>query len=349
MNESVTCFGPEGWGDYKVDLTQPAVVLGPASNPASKILVPGFFDQHIHGAYGADFMSSPTGDLSVMLNRLAEDGYEGLLATTVTASLDETKMALANLPNHPMVAGVHLEGPFISPVYPGAQPPESILEPPAADSPWWELLDDPRVRMVTLAPERPGALDVVAKLARRGVTVSAGHTNATAVELATAVQEGLSSATHTYNAMRPLHHREPGTVGAVLTTDTVSAELIYDRHHVSKQAAEVLLRCKPSERVIAVSDCTMAKGLAPGSQLSMWGHDVVVGETDVRLASNGALAGSCSTLLDCFRYLAADFEVETAARLCCVNPRQAGTTPKKWLLFDKNLEILTQITSERPQ
>ncbi len=347
MKELVEGPGPQGWGTYEVELTDSPVWGDRRSGNAQKILVPGFFDRHIHGAYGADFMSSAPADLAQMLDRLAGDGYEGLLATTVTATLEQTRAALDTIPDHPLVLGIHLEGPFISPEFPGAQPPEAILDPPADDSPWWDVLLHPRVRQVTLAPERQGAQRMVQRLLQTGrIAVAAGHTNATYDQI-TAMGPQVSYATHMFNAMSPLHHREPGAVGAFLLGQSASLELIYDRHHVSKPAVELALKCRyPS--VLAVSDCTMAKGLPPGTNLEMWGHKVTVGPSDVRLASNNALAGSASTLLDCFRNLASDFDAQTACHLCCTAPR-AGTEPQKWLLFDNNLQLLTQFGRGGPK
>ena len=166
------------------------------------------------------------------------------------------------------------------------------------------MLEDPRLRVVTLASEISEGLDLAIRdLDRSGTIVSLGHTDATYAQVREAVAAGARHTTHTYNAMRPLHHREPGTVGAALTLPELTCELIYDRVHVARPAAEVLLRCKGPDGVVAVSDGTMAAGLPPGTEIRMWGLDCVVGEGDVRLR-DGTLAGSAITLLDAFRNLA---------------------------------------------
>lgn len=283
---------------------------------------PGFVDVHFHGAYGIDFMSAGEAEMVGLADRLENDGYELFLPTTVTASVQDVLDALENLPEHRAIGGFHLEGPFISQQYPGAQPPEAILDPPGFPSPWDEIFEDSRLRLVTLAPEQPGGFELAKVLSERGVVASLGHTAATYAEAELAVESGVRHATHTYNAMRGLHHREAGALGLVLCDDRVNAELIYDGHHVSKEAADVLMRCKGIERVLAVSDCTMAKGAEPGEVIEMWGHSCQVGVDDVRLFGTDTLAGSASTLLDCFRNLGDDFGGEVACQLATLTPRK---------------------------
>jgi len=277
-----------------------------------------------------------------LCSKLADLGYEAFLPTTVTASAADVIKAISNLPNSPMIAGFHLEGPFISPVYPGAQPKESIVDAPISPSEWDVVLDDPRLKVITMAPERPGALAMIQRLSKRGVRVSMGHTNATFAEAEAGFRAGAMHTTHTYNAMRSLHHREPGLVGYVMSNDEIYSELIYDRLHVKRGAAEVLLRTKSNNRVIAVSDSVMAAGLPAGQTIKMWNLDVVVGDHEVRL-TDGTLAGSGITLLDAFRNLADDFGQETAIKLCSINPRRAiglNQPPSKYVEFDQNLNIV---------
>jgi len=306
------------------------------------MVIPGFVDIHTHGAFGIDFMSASRTDMIGLCRKLEEVGYEAFLPTTVSASRDAVSRALEALPKDPAVWGFHLEGPFISPKYPGAQPKDAIVDAPASPSDWDPILDDERLKVITLAPERPGALDLTTRLAQRGVKVSMGHTDATYGQCRMGFDAGVRHATHTYNAMRPLHHREAGTVGFVFTEDELFAELIYDRHHVSKEAAAVLIRCKPQNRLIAISDSAMAAGLPSGERLNMWGLDCVVNEGTVRL-TDGTLAGSAITLLDAFRNLAQDFGPEVAIRTCCVNPRLAlGRDPHDvgvWVELDVNLNV----------
>lgn len=333
----LAALGPQGFQNYAVDIA--TMAMEPSDRPAEGLLVPGFVDLHIHGAFGKDFTTGSAEDLLAMADGLAKAGYEAFLPTTVTGSREGTRQALESLPDgDPRMPGFHLEGPFISPKHPGAQPPAFIVEP----TPDWDpILDDPRLRVVTLASEIPGGLDLARRLSRRGVAVSLGHTDATYAQVAEAVAAGATRTTHTYNAMRPLHHREAGTVGAALLMPQLTAELIYDRIHVSRPAAEILLRSKGPHGVTAVSDATMAAGMAAGTEIEMWGLGCVVGERQVRLR-DGTLAGSGITLYDAFQNLAQDFGPETAIRLCCLNPRRelGMGRPKVWLVMDGEYRIV---------
>jgi N-acetylglucosamine-6-phosphate deacetylase len=286
------------------------------------LIVPGFVDLHIHGALGIDFMTASRRDMETLCDHLEAVGYEAFLPTTVAASADDVLVALSNLPDRASVAGFHLEGPFIAPEHPGAQPRESIVDYPATASEWDAVLDDPRLRIVTLAPERPRALELVRRLCERGVVVSIGHTHATYDETRYAVEFGASHMTHFFNAMRPFHHREPGPVGYGLVNPGLITEVIADGRHVAAEALGLLLKTRPIDRVIAVSDATAAAGLNPGTRLDLWGRAATIERGEVRLA-DGTLAGSAITLLDAFRWLAETFDEETAARLCCINPRRA--------------------------
>lgn len=333
--------GPEGFRAYQVTWSDSGPKLEASEEAPTGILAPGFVDIHIHGAFGVDFMSAPTADVSRALDELADDGYEKMLLTTVTAPASDVRSFLGRMPAHSLVAGVHLEGPFISPKFPGAQPPGSIALPSAQESGWNEIFADPRLRVVTLAPELEGSLELIRLLAGRSVKVGIGHTDATYEQALAGFTAGASHSTHTYNAMRPLHHREPGTVGFALTEDAFAAELIYDRVHVAPPAAQVLVRCKPADKLIAVSDGTMASGLGPGLRLSMWGLDVMTSEQDVRLL-NGTLAGSSITLRDAFRNLAQDFGPELAIRATSLNPRLLlglDAAPDVWLEFSSDFEL----------
>lgn len=340
MNYCATFLGDEGFGTYEVtwDGSQPSVRR--VAKPADVLLMPGFVDVHFHGAYGIDFMSASTEDLVVLADKLLAEGYEAFLPTTVTASLEDCLSAVSKMPEHPMMPGFHLEGPFISPYYPGAQPREAIADPPIGSSPWDALLEHPALRYITLAPERPHALELTTRLMERGVIVSMGHSNATYEEARRGFEFGAHHTTHTYNAMRQFHHREAGLIGYALSNDALRCELIYDRLHVGTDAARLLLKCKPEGGVIAVSDSTAATRLAPGVRFTMWGHECVVGRGDVRLA-DGILAGSAVTLLDTFRNLVEDFGEEVGIRLCSVNPRAALDLgpPRVYAEFSKSLEI----------
>jgi N-acetylglucosamine-6-phosphate deacetylase len=334
----VAAVGPDGFGVYALEGSQ----LTPVGGKPEAILAPGFFDIHVHGGNGIDVMDASPDDLIRLCAYLAEHGYEAFLPTTVTAPAAAVSRALANLPSNEMIAGFHLEGPFISREYPGAQPPEWIAPVPGADSEWESVLKDPRLRVITLAPELPRAHELIARLAGRGVRVGMGHTAASFAEAQAGFRAGATHTTHTFNAMRGFHHREAGIAGFALAEPGLACELIYDRLHVCEDAARVLVQAKAPDKLIAVSDGTAASGLPKGTRLSMWSHDAVVGDGDVRLP-DGTLAGSAITLLDAFQNLAADFGVETAIRATSLNPRKllgiAGAS-RVHLLFDLKFGLL---------
>jgi N-acetylglucosamine-6-phosphate deacetylase len=194
----------------------------------------------------------------------------------------------------------------------------------------------------------PNGLELTSRLFQRNVIVSMGHTNATFEEARRGFEFGASHTTHTFNAMRGLHHREAGTVGYALTNDALTCELIYDRLHVVPDAARLLMKCKPADRIIAVSDSTLATGLTAGQAVKMWGLDCIIGKKQVRLASNNALAGSAITLLDAFRNLHEDFGPEVAIRACSLSPRKALKIEgvRRWLVLDKDLKIVSSIERE---
>lgn len=340
MSERLLTLLPNGHaGLADVEWTLAGPRLTPVAEGEGKpegVLTPGFVDIHIHGGFGVDFMTSSPSAISEWAEKLSDEGYEAFLPTTVTASAEAVKDALGRLPEHPLIKGVHLEGPFISPEFPGAQPPQFILDPAPLSSAWQEIINDPRIKVMTLAPERPGGLDLVRLLSAKGIILSLGHTNGAFEEAQAGFKAGVRHSTHTYNAMKGLHHRDAGTVGFVLSEPGMTAELIYDRFHVSFGAAQALLQAKGLGGVIAVSDGTQAAGMPDGTEFAMWDHKVILKEGQVRLASNGALAGSAITLKDAFINLAQDFGLEAAIRACCLNPRRAlkmTDPPRAWVKF----------------
>ena len=339
MSDRYNCLVDGEIGCYSVDLVRG--VFERTNGRADHWLVPGFVDLHIHGAFGIDFMSASESEMRTLCARLREVGYEAFLPTTVTASPEAVLQAITALPNDPMILGFHLEGPFISPDYPGAQPPAAITQPSRSPDGWTPILFDPRLKVITLAPEVPGCLELAQRLSKRGVRVSMGHTNATYAQCLEAFDGGIVQTTHTYNAMRGLKHREPGVVGFALTNDGVWTELIYDRIHVETPAADVLVRCKPMDKILAVSDSTLATGLPAGHKVTMWGLECVTGDKQVRLA-DGTLAGSGIHLLDAFRNLFEDFGPEVAIRACSLNPREAMNMPSPtvWVELDERLELV---------
>lgn len=333
-------LGEKGFGVYEVSFDE-GLVAERVDKPADRMLVPGFVDLHFHGAYGLDFMDTTAHDLPFLAGKLEREGYEAVLPTTVAANVEDVLLAVGQLPDHPMFPGFHLEGPFISREYPGAQPPSAIEDPPVGLSRWDEVFDHPRLRAITLAAENPHALPLATRLMSRGVIVSQGHTAATFSQARAGFQNGAFHVTHLFNAMRPFHHREPGIIGYALVTDGMAVEVIYDRMHVCLDAMRLVVQCKKADDILAVSDSSAATRLPSGTKVRMWGHEAVVEGKTVRLA-DGTLAGSTITLLDAFKNLAQDFGEELAIRACCLNPRRALKLgpPKKYLEFDEAFNLV---------
>ncbi|MGA3136857.1 MAG: N-acetylglucosamine-6-phosphate deacetylase [Terracidiphilus sp.] len=265
-------------------------------------LAPAFLDVHIHGAAGHDVMEATPQALSAIGRFLASRGTGSFLATTVTAPLDATLHALsglAKLLERPPIEGqaraigIHLEGPFLSHTKRGVQPAEHLLAPNLTI--FDRLFDaaEGHVRLMTLAPELPGAAELAAHATARGVRVSLGHSNATAAETRAAIAAGAVSATHTFNAMRPLAAREPGILGTVLTTDSLFAELICDGIHVAPEMVKLWWRAKGPERAILVTDAMSATGMTDG-EYQLGGLAVQV--ANGKATAGGVLAGSVLTL-----------------------------------------------------
>lgn len=266
------------------------------------MLAPAFFDVHFHGAAGHDVMEATPEALNAICGFLASHGTGSFLATTVTAPLDATLRALEGLAHliakplsdgHARPLGIHLEGPFLSHAKRGVQPAAHLLAPNIAT--FDRLFDAAQgsVRLMTLAPELPGAVELAAHATQRGVRVSLGHSNATAAETRPAIHAGALSATHTFNAMRPLDHREPGILGTVLTSDALYAELICDGVHTAAELVQLWWRAKGPGRAILVTDSMSAAGM-PDGQYHLGGFAVQV--ANGRAMANGVLAGSVLTL-----------------------------------------------------
>ncbi len=227
-------------------------------------LAPSFLDIHIHGAAGHDVMEATPEALAAVSGFLASRGTGSFLATTVTAPLDATLRAvggLAKLVGHPgneqtaRLLGIHLEGPFLSREKRGVQPAEHLLPPSIATFDSLFDASQGHIRLMTLAPELPGAAELTAHATKRGVRVSLGHSNATAAETRAAIAAGAVSATHTFNAMRALDHREPGILGTVLSDDSLYSEFICDGVHSQPEIAKLWWRAKGPELAILVTDC----------------------------------------------------------------------------------------------
>lgn len=263
-----------------------------------------FFDVHTHGAMGHDVMSASPAELREVQRFLALRGVAQYLPTTVTASVDSTLRALESLanaieaPRQPSQAqprGIHLEGPFLSHAKRGVHP-EADLQPPSIELfQRFHAAARGHISLLTIAPELSGATDLIAYATSVGVRCSLGHTNALATEARAAIEAGATSATHTFNAMRALDHREPGVLGVALDSDRLFAELICDGIHVAPEIVRLWLKAKGSERAILVTDSMSAAGM-PDGRYKLGDLDVDVSEGRALLAGTNTLAGSVLTM-----------------------------------------------------
>lgn len=262
------------------------------------IVVPGFIDEHIHGAGGADAMDGTVESLQTISEFLAREGTTGFLATTMTQSPENITNALKAVKKvrekgeykGAEVLGVHLEGPFISPKHVGAQPLEYVATPDAELFDKYNEASGNSIKIVTLAPEVEGGLALVKHLSNIGVVASVGHTGGKYADVVNAVAAGATNVTHTYNAQTGLHHREAGVVGAAMLLDELNCEMICDTIHVSVPAIKLVIKNKPHDKYTLITDAMRAKGM-PDGKSELGGQDVFVNNGEARLA-DGTLAGS---------------------------------------------------------
>ncbi|MCU1528034.1 MAG: hypothetical protein JWP75_1797 [Frondihabitans sp.] len=314
------------------------VEVGPGLPPAEEHLdgtvVPGFVDQHAHGALGFDFTSASAAEATRVVDFHAAHGTTRLVASIATAPLAALEAAisrLAPLVASGVLAGIHLEGPYLSAGRRGAHDP-SLLRLPALDE-VARVIDHGAgsVRMVTIAPELPGALDAISWLVSNRVTVALGHTDCTTDIALEAFARGATVATHLFNGMRPLHHREPGLVGAALTDERILLELILDGHHVAAPVADLVHRVAPT-RLALVSDAMSATGLGDGSY-EIAGSPVVVTSGVAMLADGSSLAGSTATVGDALVRLIAEHAVSLPEAVAATSASAAS-----WLGLPAGLE-----------
>lgn len=266
--------------------------------PENAVVLPGFIDEHIHGAGGSDAMDGNTKDLAIIAETVAKEGTTSFLATTMTQSKENILKAMRAVKEYreaageqgARIAGVHLEGPFIAAAHKGAQPLEYVAAPDAKTFDEYNAACGNAIKIITLAPETDGALDFIRHIVAQGTVVSVGHTGAKYAEVKAAMEAGATNVTHTYNAQSPLHHREIGVVGSALLLEDLYCELICDTIHVSVPAMQLLVKNKRADKLALITDAMRAKGLADGVS-ELGGQTVYVKGGEARLA-DGTLAGS---------------------------------------------------------
>jgi N-acetylglucosamine-6-phosphate deacetylase len=296
------------------------------------VLAPGFVDIHIHGGGGHDVMEAEPNALPRVERLLARHGVSSYFPTTVTAPIEQTLAALERLANaiegakhqqssdlRSRPAGIHLEGPFISHARRGVHPPENLLPPTLGMlDRFWQAARG-HIRVMTIAPELPGALEVIREAARRGVCVSIGHSDADLDASRAAVAAGARHATHTFNAMRPLGHRDPGILGEVLTDSKLSADIIADGIHLDGVVVKLFLQSKGSDKSVLISDAISATGM-PDGRYRLGSLEVDV--KDGKCVSEGKLAGSVLTMDQAVRNVMhfAQWDLQHSLGLATLNP-----------------------------
>jgi len=316
------------------EIPSSAKVLDLTTDVPGAILAPGFIDIHMHGGAGLDVMRAAPAELPRLHKFLTAHGVTGYFPTTVAAPLDQTCAALARLADVIEAAqtsgngdaaplGIHLEGPFLSHKRRGVHPPEYLVEPTVEvfDLLWQAARG--HVRMLTIAPELPGALEVIAEAARRKICVSIGHSDALLEAARAGVQAGARHATHTFNAMRPLDHRDPGILGEVLTDKRITADIIADGIHVAPEVVQLFLNAKGIDGAVLITDATAAAGMPDGTyQLGPLQVEV----KDGRCTMDGKLAGSVLTMDRAVRNITqfSDWSLQDAVRAATLNPARAA-------------------------
>ncbi len=314
---------------------------------------PGFIDLHIHGAGGKDTMDGELSDLRIISETIAKSGVTGFLPTTMTMekakiykALDSVKLAMHANFKGAKILGAHMEGPFISPKYKGAQDKDYILKP---DFNFIKNYLD-SIKMITMAPEEDFQFEFIKSVKNNSdIVLAMGHTNANYETALEAVRVGISNASHIFNAMRPFHHRDPGVVGAVIKSN-IRFELIADTLHLHPAVFQILLNAKGKDKMILITD-SMRAGLMEAGNWELGGQEVVVANNSARL-SDGTLAGSVLTLnnavLNILTYT--DLEIYEAVALASLNPARLINIDKSkgsikigkdadLIIFDEELKV----------
>lgn len=308
------------------------VEIGKSSAIGAKIidlegarLLPGLVDIHTHGALGYDTMDNDAEGLAKMARFLRQNGVTSFYPTTMTMPADDIKNALTqSLPEGKdcaAVLGFHMEGPYISAKHKGAQKEEDIQKPSTVEFSKYE-----NVKMLTIAPELDGSMDVIKYCAENGIRVALGHTDADYDTAKKAFETGADCLTHTFNAMPPLHHRSPGPIGAALT-ENAYAQVICDGVHIHPAAIMALYRIFGAERMVLISDAMRATGMPDGEY--MFGGQKIIVSNAVARTESGALAGSTTTLLGCVEK-AIEFGISAADAY-----RMASRTPAELMGLKK--------------
>lgn len=319
--------------------------------PSSFQAIPGLIDIHIHGVNGADVMDASVEALETMSDALPKEGTTSFLATTMTQSQAAIEKALITAgsyiqkyqpPGKAEILGIHLEGPYVNKSKAGAQPEEFIVNSSIEQFEKWNNLANKTVKIVTLAPEQPGGMEMVKYLDENGIIASIGHSDATYEEVSQAIEAGAKHVTHLFNQMRGLHHREPGVVGAALLREELTAELIADGVHVRPEMMKLAFQQKGEKELILITDAMRAKCLKNG--IYDLGGQAVTVEDGKAVLQDGTLAGSILKLGNAMKNMMAftGCSLEDAIQMASVNPaKQLNVIDRKGTLsIGKDADIV---------
>jgi N-acetylglucosamine-6-phosphate deacetylase len=328
-----------GWIEVS-DTAVTAIGAGSPPRPADRdlgaaMVVPGFVDTHLHGGGGANFSAAATSETSTAVALHRRHGTTTLIASLVTAAPAELLRQVGELADDVhagLIGGIHLEGPWLSTARCGAHQPSLMRDPDPAEID--RILDagSGAIRMITIAPERDGALAAIRQIVDAGVVVAVGHTDATYEQTRAAISAGATVGTHLFNAMRPIDRREPGPIVALLEDDRITVEMITDGVHVDPAIYRHVTRSAGIDRVSLITDAMAAAGMADG-QYRLGSLAVTVADGVARVAGTDTIAGGTATMDRVFRFavnhrgLSRDEALATAVRQASINPARALGLP----------------------
>ncbi|WP_414839635.1 N-acetylglucosamine-6-phosphate deacetylase [Carnobacterium sp. TMP28] len=308
---------------------------------SGKIIVPGFIDVHSHGGYSWDSMDGNAEDINQMVHKMQKEGITSYFATTMTQSYENIEKAMVAIKKaaevNPVIQGIHLEGPFVSVVFKGAQPEEYIEIPDAEMMRKWNDLSGGRIRLVTYAPETSDATAFEKYCVDNNIVLSVGHSNATRAQL---MDSKASHITHLYNAQRGLHHREPGVTGHAFL-EKLYSEMIVDGYHIAPDMVNIAYQILGADHIELITDSMRAKGM-PDGESELGGQKVLVKDKQARLV-DGTLAGSVLEFQDAFKNMMAftNCGIADAVKMSSVNQaKEFGLTKKGTLEVGKDADMV---------
>lgn len=330
-----------------------------------KFVVPGYIDIHVHGGGGSDVMDGEYEAISQIAITHSRFGTTAFLPTTMTMSKDKIIRSLRSICEAVKkgtagaeILGIHMEGPYINPEKKGAQKEDDIKKISIEEFLEFNQVSGNLIRLVTIAPEMPGAIELIKYLHKQGIIASIGHSKATYIQTQTAIKAGLSHVTHTFNAMRGLHHREPGVVGAALTSPELTLEVIADGIHIHPIVLKIITQIREDEKIVLITDSMRAAGMKEGTY-DLGGQEVTVNKGQARL-KDGTLAGSVLTMDKAVKNMVSKVGIPLpkAIQMASFNPAKSiGIDDKKGslesgkdadiIILNKNLEIeLTMVAGK---